>query len=426
MKSTVENVSSVERKIIVEIEPERVKAELDKAYKTLGAQVKVEGFRPGKVPRHVLERKFKGKIEADVAQNLVEQSYREVVLEKNLEVVAAPTVAELPAVDVLKTFTYQARVEVKPVIEPKDYLGLTVKRGKHEVAEKDVDDELGKIRQQQSQLVPVTGRKAEKGDLGVIDFEALVDGKGFPGNKAESTTVEVADGEFINGQVGQVEGLEVGGTKTFDYHFPADFRVAEAAGKDAKISITLKELKKRELPALDDELAKDAGVASLAELKAKVKESLDARAKAEKERETRDAVIKGLVAANPFECPAAMIERGVEMMFENSVRRLIDQGIDPRQLGLDLRSWRDSLRPKAEEEVRGSLLLEAVAKKENIKATEADAEAEMGNIAKDNNMSLADVKKAYRNRDNLEGLIARVREERTLTFLTEKAKVEET
>jgi len=426
MKSSVETVSPVERKIHVEIEPERVLAELDQAYRTLGRQVKIEGFRPGKVPRRILERRYKAQVEADVAQALVERTYREVITDQKLAVVAPPRV-EQAELKVGEPMHYDARVEIRPVIEPKDYAGMPVKRGKHEVAPAQVDEEIEKLRKNFAQTVPVTDRDvAQKGDLAVIDFEALIEGQPFTGNKGENTQVEVAEGEFVRGEVAQAEGMKVGSEKTVDYAFPADFRIAEAAGKQAKLTIKLKELKKKELPALDDELAKDANLGqTVAEMRQKIEEALKANAKAEKERETRTALLQELIRRNPFECPSAMIERGVDMMIQGGIDRMARQGIDVRQLGMDFDNLRGEMRPKAEEEVRGSLLLEAVADKEKIEPTEADFQKRLEELAKENEVPVERVKEIFRRADQREGLMMRLREEQTVAFLESKAQIEE-
>jgi trigger factor len=427
MKSSVETVSPVERKIHVEIEPERVLKELDAAYRNLGTKVKVEGFRAGKVPRHVLERRYKAQVEADVAQNLVERSYMEVVREQKLDVVSSPRVDEALVLKVGETFKYDARVEVRPIIEPKDYLGLAVKRGKHAVDGGKVDEEIEKLRRNAATKVPVTDRdEAHAGDYATIDFEALIEGKPFTGNKAEGTTVEIAEGDFVEGKVAQIAGMKLGAQKTLDYTFPADFRISEAAGKLAQITFTLKALQKNELPALDDALAKEAGLGeTVAEMRTKIEEILNQNAKSERDRETRTAIVQGLISHNPFDCPQAMIERGVESMVQNGVERLAQQGIDARQLGLDLDSLRKDMLPKAEEEVRGTLLLEAVAKKENIAPTEAEFTARLEQIAKENNIPLEKVQPIFKRPEQREGLMLRLREEKTLAFLESRAKLEE-
>lgn len=427
MKSSIESLSPVERKIHVELEPERVKEELDQAYKSLSRQVKIEGFRPGKAPRHVLERRYKAQVESDVIQNLVERSYREVVKEQKLDVVSSPHVDNVPELKLGEPFKYDARVEVRPVLEVKDYAGLPVKRGKHEVTEATVDAEIEKLRRNLAQTVPVTDRDtAQKGDYAVIDFEAFIEGQPFQGNKGENTTVEVTEGEFVEGKVVHVEGMKVGTEKTIDYTFPAEFRIAEAAGKPAKVTFKLKELKTKELPKLDDELAKDAGIGqTLAEMRQKIGDMLRTNAKNEKRRETRTALVQELIKRNPFDCPKSMIERGVDMMVESGVEHMAQQGIDVRQLGLDLEKLRDDMRPKAEEDVRGTLLLEALAKKEHIEPSPEELDARLEEIAKENEVPVERVKEIFRRPDQREGLTLRLREEKTISFLESKAQIEE-
>jgi len=427
MKTSVENLSAVERKIVVEVEPERVQQEVDQAYRTLGRRVKVQGFRPGKAPRHVLAPHYKAQIEAEVIQGLVEKTYREVIAEQKLDVVGRANVSDQP-LKPGEAFHYEARVEVRPVIALTDFSGIEVKRGKHEVTPALVDEEIEKVRRNLSKEVDVTDRTvAQKGDLAVIDFEATIDGKPFAGNRGTDTSVEVTEGEFVRGEVGQVEGMTVGAEKTFDYTFPADFRIEEAAGKTAQVKLTLKSLKVKELPALDDALAKESNLGqTLDEMRAQIEKGLTAHAKGEKDRETRTALVEGLIARNPFECPNAMIDRAVEAMVESGVRRMSQQGIDVAQMGLDFQKLGADLRPKAEQEVRASLLLDAVAAQEKIEPTQAQFEAKLAEIAAENEVPVERVTELFKRPEQREGLMGRLREEQTLALLESKAKIEET
>src|SRR5512138_2944698 len=197
MKIEVENVSPVERKVTIEVDPDRVASELEQAYVGLGRRVKLRGFRPGKAPRKVLERHFRSEVEREVAENIVQSTCAEAVRVEAIDVVAPPHVSISEGVAEGKPLRYTARVEVKPKLDPKDYRGLAVTRKPPQVADEDVSKELSKIQEQMSQLVPVEGRfEAQEGDWAVVDHEGTIDGKPFDGSNAEGVTAKVGPGSI--------------------------------------------------------------------------------------------------------------------------------------------------------------------------------------------------------------------------------------
>ena len=208
MKVQVEETSPIERKLSIEVEPSLVSQELNRAYAALSRQVKIAGFRPGKVPRRILEQRFKQEVESDVIRRVVERAYTEAIREHNVEVVSPPRVTnELLRPD--EPFRFQARVDVKPKIEPKDYLELPLKKEEHKVEETQVDEQLEKMRQTMSRLEPIQGRDvAERGDFALIDYAATIAGKDFPGSRVENLTVEVASGELVHSKIAALEDVK--------------------------------------------------------------------------------------------------------------------------------------------------------------------------------------------------------------------------
>src|SRR5262249_24248440 len=206
MKVRVEEVSPIERKLSIEVEQPRVANELDRAYSQLGRQVKIAGFRPGKVPRRILEQRFREQVEDDVIRKMVDSAYREALREHQVEAVSNPQVTN-DRLDPNEPFTFQARVPVKPRIEAKDYLDLPLKKVDASVADAKVEERLEKIRESLSRLEPLESRDvAQAGDFALVDYEGTVDGKEFPGAKAENATVEVGPGEFLEGKAPALEG----------------------------------------------------------------------------------------------------------------------------------------------------------------------------------------------------------------------------
>ena len=428
MKIEVEAVSPVEQKVTVEVDPERVAKELDSAYATLGRQVKLRGFRAGKIPRNVLERHFRDEVERDVVERLVRASFDDAVREQDIKAVAPPRV-EVPevALQTSQPFRFTARVEVKPKLEPKDYKGMEATRRPVEVTDQMIAGELTRIQDGMAQLVPVEQRfDAQDGDYAVIDHEGTIDGQPFEGGKAEGITVRVGQGELVDGSIPQLVGKKLGETLEFDQAFPADHRVELLRDKMAHFKVTLKALKARHLPSLDDEFAKDLGaegVDTLEALRARIREDLSKREARRSDIELRDVLVKAALAKNDVEVPPSLVERAIDAMIGGAGERFARQGMDIRKMGLDLPKLRADLREQALVQVKGALLLEAIADAEKIEVTEEDVEAEIAKTATELNLPLAKVQQQLRGDEARVALRNRIREDKALAFLTSEAKL---
>ncbi len=421
MKVKVEEVSSIERRLSIEVEPQMVAQELTNAYGRLAREVKIPGFRPGKVPRRILEQKFKADVEADVLRRVEARAFVDAIKEHKVEAVAEPHISS-STLTANQPYAFTARVEVKPVLSAKDYSGLALPKSDAAVPDEKIDEQLKKMQENFTSLEKVEGRDVAKtGDMAVIDFEATQDGKEFPGNKGKDITVEIAPGELIDANLPQLDGMKVGDTKPVSYTFPAEYRVEEVKGKTAIFNVTLKELKEKKVPPLDDELAKKMGNETLAELKAKLRKDLEKASAVRIRNEEREAMFKALIDKNPFELPQAMTERGIDMMLEGALRAIARGGVDPRQLGLDFQRLRAEFRPKAEVEVRGQLIVEAIGKQEKIEVADADLEKKLEEIAEESGQPIAVVRKHYKDEEERQGLVSRVREQKTMEFLKSTA-----
>lgn len=422
MKVQVEDVSSIEKRLSIEVEPALVEKELTAAYTNLSRQVKVPGFRPGKIPRRILEQKFKSEVEADVVKRVQLLGFIDALKETNVAAVGDPSFSG-GKIEAQKPFAYSARVEVKPVVAAKDYKGLELPKFDSGVTDERVNEQVERMLGQRTQVVPVEGRDTvQKGDLVVIDFDATKNGAAFPGNTGRDVTIEVADGQLIEGNLPELEGAKLGGTKELDYTFPADYRVEEIKGQTAHFVVTVKELKQKKVPALDDAFAKEMGEENADALKARIRRDLEKAAKNRVEVDERDALFKALVEKNPIEVPQAMVNRGVDFMLENALGGLMRSGMDPNMLQLDWGKLREELRPKAALEVRGQLLLEAVAKEEKLEVADADVDARMEKLATDSGVGLDLVKKQYQSAEAREALKNRTKEEKVIAFLKQHAK----
>jgi trigger factor len=426
MKIQVETISPVEKKVTIEVDPQLVTQELSRAYANLGRRVKLRGFRPGKAPRKVLERNFKEQVESEVLERLVGQTFGEAVKQESIAAVAPPhvQVAE-PGLGEGQPLKYTARVEVKPRLEPKDYKSLEVTPRPVEVTDQMVSDELTRLQDAMAQLVPVEGRfEAQRGDYAIIDHEGTLGGQPFEGGNAEGITVQVAPGEILEGFAPLLEGKRLGETIELDQAFPADHPNESLRNKVAHLKVTLKGLKSRQAAPLDDEFAKDLGlpeVQTLEDLKTRLRNEIEKREKRRSEAEFKNALIKAALAKNDFEVPQALVERAIDAMLEGASDRFARQGIDIRQLNLDVARMRADLREQALLQVKGALLLEAIADAEKIEVTDAEIEAEAARIAEELGAPVAKVRQQISGKDTRAALNNRIREDKALAFLSSQA-----
>ena len=423
MKVNVEEVSPIVRRMTVELDPTAVDEALDEAYRSLGRSVKIKGFRPGKVPRRILEQEFKEQIERDVVSELVKRSYPSAVVEKALLPVAEPVVDNdklLPG----QPFRYRARIEVKPKLEPKEYKGLPLKKHAVEIDEAAVTEELVKLQQSLATLAPVDDRKvAVAGDWALIDYDLDLPPGGPQLERNRDTPVEVSEGTIIAGFVPELRGVEVGGVIDVPFTFPAEYKIPALQGISTVFHVTLKSLRKREIPALDDEMVKDLdepGLSSLADLRKRLREKLEREASSEFARQHQEQIFEELVKRHPFEAPPALIERVVETQLRRLAQRIVQAGVDPNTVSID----QAKLRANAEQRVKAELLLEAIADKEGITAVDADVDSFIEKLAKEEDEPLNKVKAQFARAPARQALLEKLREDKTLAFLIAEATIQ--
>lgn len=423
VQSRVEDLSPVVKKVSVELAPDRVKAALDTAYTSVSRTVKLKGYRQGHVPRRLVERYFGDDVKKDVAQKLVTGSIHEALAEHKLDPVAPPRV-ENGSVEPGQPFKYTATVEVRPKVEPKDYEGLPVPKADVEVKDSDVEEQLESMRKEHSMFVPVEGRDvAEQGDYASCDYEGFVDGAPLKGAKREGVLLEVVPGSLLENKAEALLGAKIGETREIGVGFPQDYGVEELRGKEARFNVVVKGLKKREVPQLDDAFVQDLGgeEKTVSDLRAKLKADMEAAKKERAEHEQREKLLAALVEKNPVEAPPALVERNVDAMMQGMLEGFMRRGMDPRQLGLNFDRMRDELRQRALLEVKGYLLLEAIAEKEKLEASEDDLDKHFAKMAAELKQPAEKVKAAFRRNDSIDSLKARLRQDKALAFLLAKA-----
>ncbi|MFH1811827.1 MAG: trigger factor [Pseudomonadota bacterium] len=415
MKTECQSISEVERKLDVTIDGDQILKELDRAYRKLGQRVKIPGFRQGKVPRHVLEKYYKGDVENDVIGKLISSSYSDAVDQHSLHPVNQPQIQNqefIPGQD----FRYSARVEIRPELEVKNYKGLTVERPGSDVTDADVEAELERQRGYHAQVVPVEDRtEIEKGDLVACNFTGTVDGESFKGGNGVGYVIDTAEPNFLVPVVEALPGKSLSQKFEIDAELPTEFPNKDVAGKTAHFEITPVQLKRKQLPALDDEFAKDLGeFETLAEMRDKTRERLAKRAQDEAEDKYRDAVIDALIKENAFEIPPSLIERQLDLMLYQTLGnipmpQLKAMGIDPNMLRTDMRS-------RAEWRVRRGMVLEGIADQEKIEIDSEAIEAKFKELSERLGQPEAKVRGAYKG-DRIEELTFSMRLERALDLV---------
>ena len=366
----------------VEIPSDVVSAEIDRIARDYSRKVRVPGFRPGKAPARVIKQRYKEQILHDVAHDLIPRAVDDALRERGMEAVDTPDIRDVSVEDG-RPLTFTASFDTVPPFEPGDYGTLALRRSSSRVEEEAVDQALQRLRDRGARFEPVEGRGVEAGDIVVVDLERRRRSKrDARTHRHENVTVELGAKANPPGFDEQLLGLEVGATKTFTIHHPSDYAIGELANTEVAYTVTVKGLKRRVLPELDDEFAKDLGeFETLDALRARVREDLEHEARHAAEGEVRADLMKQLAARVPFEVPASLVEREIDRRLEDFARRLIEQNIDPRQAGIDWDAFRESQREAAREAVAGAMVLDEVARREQLDVTDEEIEREVGRYA---------------------------------------------
>ena len=386
--------------LVVTVDGETFEKAINKVYKKQVKSINIPGFRKGKAPRHIIERMYGKEVFYDDAmQECYPDALYDASQEQGIEIVA---VENLEIVEAGKEgFTFKASVIVKPELEVDGYIGIEVTKPSTEVTEELIDKEIESVRDRNSRMVTVEDRPAEMGDTTVIDFEGFVDGVAFEGGKAEKFSLSLGSGNFIPGFEEQVVGHSTGEEFTITVTFPEDYQAEELKGKEAEFKIVLHEIKTKELPEVDDEFVKDVSEKeTVAEYREELRETIAKRLADEAEKDIDNQISEKLVELAQGDIPEAMYERQVDEMIRDFEARLRSQGLNVglndylQYMGMDMDSLRNVYRADAEKIVKRKLVLEAIAKKENIEVTDEDVEKEYADIAESYKIEVEQVKAA--------------------------------
>jgi trigger factor len=436
MKSEFIDVSDTRKNLVVEIESTVVDAEIDKVSRDYSKAARIPGFRPGKVPAKIVRQRFRDQILHDVAHGLIPRAVDEALRERGLEPVDTPDITEV-VVEEGQPLKFTATFDTVPPIDPGDYATLTLRRPPVSVADAAVEEALSTLRERSARYEPVDGRGIEAGDSVLMDLTrtahaapavVLTDADAPPPepqtDRHENVTVDIGGPANPPGFDEQLAGLATGGRKSFDIAYPVDYAIKELAGTTVQYDVSVKAIRKRIVPQLDDEFAKDMGdFESLAALRQRVRDDLEHEASHERDREVRGELMKQLASRVTFEVPQALLEREIDRRVEEFVRRLIEQQIDPMKTQINWEEFRERQREAATEAVRGALVLDEVARRENIAVTHEEVEAEIGRYAERTGRTPAAVRARLEKEGGLGRLYAGLRRERTIDFLLSRATI---
>ncbi|MGO0060177.1 trigger factor [Brevibacillus fluminis] len=414
--------------LTVEVEAEKVNDALDQAFKKVVQKVNVPGFRKGKMPRKMFEARFGVEsLYQEALDILLPTAYGQAVRETGIEPVDRPEV-DVEKMGKGETLVFKATVTVKPEVKLGDYKNLTIEAKDFSVTDESVDAELKRMQERHAELVVVEEGKTENGDIVSIDFEGFQDGVAFEGGKAEDYSLELGSGTFIAGFEEQLVGMTIGEEKEVTVTFPEEYHSPNLAGKEAKFNVKLNSFKRKNLPVLDDEFAKDVSeFDTLDELKADTKKKLEEKAAKEKENYEREQLVLKASENAEIEIPSVMIEQELDQMVKEFAQRLQYQGMNIELYyqfsGMDESQLRDQMRADATTRVRTALTLEAIAKAEEIKVEEADITAELEKLAGLYGRPADELQKLFAAQDGMAGLYQDIQTRKTVDFLVAQSKV---
>ncbi len=391
MSLQVEKLEKNMAKLTIEVSAEEFEKAIHRAYLKNKGKINVQGFRKGKVPQAVIERMYgKEVFYEDAANDVIPPAYQEETKNSDLVIVSQPKI-DVEQMEKGKPFIFTAEVALKPEVTLGNYKGIEVEKIDVEVTEEEVDNEIDRVRTQNGRTITIEDRAVQKDDMTVIDFEGFVDGVPFDGGKAENYDLVIGSGAFIPGFEDQLIGAEIGKEKEISVTFPEQYHSKELAGKPATFKVTVKEIKVKELPELDDEFAKDVSdFDTLEEYKADVKAKLLEKKEDDAYDEKENAVIDKIIEASQMEIPDAMIDYQVQGMMDDFSRNLQMQGLSVEQYfqftGYTRQKMMEEMKPNALKKIQSRLVLEKIVEVENLTATQEDIDQEIADAAAAYNM----------------------------------------
>ncbi|WP_295634766.1 trigger factor [uncultured Mitsuokella sp.] len=423
MKVTVENGENQQVTLTIEVEAAEVNKAVEKACKSLANRVNIPGFRKGKAPRMIVERHVgKDAVLQEAFDLVAPKALNEAFDEQKIEPVTRPNV-DIVTLEEGKDLVFKATVTPRPEVKLGEYKGLKVEKAAVNITDEDVDKQLKTFQDRQGKLVDAPeGAEVKDGDFTTLDFKGFVDGEAFDGGEGKDYPLQIGSKSFIPGFEDQLIGAKIGEERDVNVKFPEEYHAKELAGKDATFKCTIRSIKTKELPAIDDELAKKVSkFQTLEELKADIRKNLEENAERTAENDQKSAAIEMATNNITVDIPAVMIDNRVTAMIQEMAMRLEQQGMKLEQYlqyaGTDIAKLREQYRETAEKNVKTDLMLEEVAKAENIKVEGKDLDAEVAAMAAAYGATPQQVQKIIKEQGRIGDLAASVLRKKTAQFI---------
>lgn len=397
MSVQVENCEKNLAKLTIEVDADTVEKSIEKVYQKQKKNITVQGFRKGKAPRYIIEKLYgAGIFLEDAANDMIPQAYEDAVKESELEIVSQPNI-EVTQLEKGKSFIFTAEVAVRPEVTLGEYMGVEVEKTDVEVTDEEVMDEIEKERESNSRTISVDDRAVEDNDIAIIDFEGFVDGVPFEGGKGEDYSLTIGSHSFIDTFEEQLIGMNIGEEKTVNVTFPENYQAEELAGKPAEFKVTVKEIKVKELPELDDDFAQDVSeFDTMEEYKEDVRKNLTESKEKEALAAKEDKVIEKIIENSTMEINDLMVDTQTRNIAEDFARRIQQQGLSLEQYfqftGLNAETFLEQMKPQALKRIQTRLVLEKIVEVENIEVSDERVEEELKNMAENYQMELEKVK----------------------------------
>ncbi len=385
MSATMEKLENNMAKLTIEVPAEEFEAAIEKAYQRNRKSISLPGFRKGKAPRKMIEKMYgAGVFFEDAANIVIPDAFDKAAAEVEETIVSRPTI-DVTQMEAGKPFIFTAEVALKPEVTLGEYKGISTEKRETAVTDEEVTEQLDKEREKDARTVDVTDRAVANGDMIKLDFDGSVDGVPFDGGKAENYPLTIGSGSFIPGFEEQLVGAEIGKDLNVNVTFPEDYHVENLKGKAAVFACKVNSIQVKELPEANDDFAGDKGFDSIDEYRADISKKLTERKEAEAQRAKENDVIAKIVENATMDIPAAMIDEQIRRMQDDFRRRIESQGISLEQYlqftGMDMAKLSEQMKPEALKRIQNSLVLEAVAKAENIEITDAKVDEEIAKMA---------------------------------------------
>ncbi|OFZ28368.1 MAG: trigger factor [Bdellovibrionales bacterium RIFCSPHIGHO2_01_FULL_40_29] len=424
MKAQVQITEGLQRKLNVEIAKDVVKTAFDKVYQDIQRQVEIKGFRKGKAPLATIKTMYKGRVQGDVAQDLISKHYPVALQDQKVEPISYPEFEfEDPTEE--KEFTFAAIFDVRPEVKIKKWEGLEVEKEKFTFDPSKIDQVIQNIRNSKAVMVDVLdNRPAQMGDIAIIDFEGFVNEKPLENGSGKDHNLELGSKQFIDGYEEGIVGMTVGQTKTLDLKFPSPYHAAELAGQPVSFKVTLKALKKKELPEMNDELLKSIGAnQTVEEFKKTIQQDTEQTENKRIEDNFKNRLLKKLVEANPVDVPASLMKEQKASLIEDFKKRMTDQGMQPAEFEEYVQKWDADFAKTAAEMIQSSFLIDKLSQEHDLLCKQEDIDLKFEEYVKQTGIELARIKEWYGKPEQMSRLTYMITEEKVIKMLTEKTKI---